>query len=369
MKTLKQIGIMFAVALLVVSGANFFQAEDLSLGAVTSILGTDKLSDSRTVINDNFTDLDTTKMEMSTTTLPLVTTMTGLTTVGTIGTGVWQGTAITVPYGGTGSTTLSANQVLLGAGTSQVGVVAGLGTSGQFLTSAGAGSAPTWQSGAVDTTASYNWTGTNFLVKNFFASSTVANPINLNGLSLSTPSTHGTASTTLVTDGAGVLTWDAGIDKLFFRLQSSLADNTTYETVMSETIPGGTLGTRNGIRAKLYASPFGINNGHTMTIRVTYGTTVLLETAIVNDTGSNLNVGSGFVDILLMADGATNAQTSFTSYQGGFASIARTFYEGGSGSATEDSTGDLTLKVEAKWDNVIGSNRMNSTHVLIEHIR
>jgi len=40
-----------------------------------------------------------------------------LTSVGTIGTGVWNGTAITVPYGGTGLTSLTANYIPYGNGT------------------------------------------------------------------------------------------------------------------------------------------------------------------------------------------------------------------------------------------------------------
>ena len=41
-----------------------------------------------------------------------------LTTVGTIGSGVWQGTVITPTYGGTGLSTLTANSVIIGNGTS-----------------------------------------------------------------------------------------------------------------------------------------------------------------------------------------------------------------------------------------------------------
>jgi hypothetical protein len=54
---------------------------------------------------------------------------------------------VPVSRGGTGNTTLTANRVLLGNGTTAI-AVAGAGTSGQVLTSNGA-SAPTFQ----DTTA------------------------------------------------------------------------------------------------------------------------------------------------------------------------------------------------------------------------
>ena len=56
-------------------------------------------------------------------------------------------TPVTVPLGGTGNTTFTAYSVIL-AGTTATGAfqnVSGVGTTGQILTSTGAGSAPTWQ--------------------------------------------------------------------------------------------------------------------------------------------------------------------------------------------------------------------------------
>ena len=74
-----------------------------------------------------------------------LTTAINLSTVGTIGLGIWNGTAIGVGYGGTGTTSPTSNHVLLGDGSSGLKVVAGKGTTGQLLTSNGTGSAPTWQ--------------------------------------------------------------------------------------------------------------------------------------------------------------------------------------------------------------------------------
>jgi len=70
-----------------------------------------------------------------------------LTSVGTIATGVWNGTAIDVAHGGTGDTSLTAYAVLCGGTTTTnpVQSVAGLGASGQVLTSNGAGALPTFQ--------------------------------------------------------------------------------------------------------------------------------------------------------------------------------------------------------------------------------
>ncbi len=79
-----------------------------------------------------------------------VATLSSLTSIGTIGTGVWQGTAVGVAYGGTGATSATAYAVLCG-GTTSTGAfqsIASVGTSGQVLTSNGAGALPTFQSAA-----------------------------------------------------------------------------------------------------------------------------------------------------------------------------------------------------------------------------
>ena len=133
--------------------------------SVTEISSTDKMKDFPTTYNANLAAINAGKMEISTTTLPLITTLSGLTTagslatVGTIGTGAWAADVIPIAYGGTGSSTLTAYTVLLGNGTSAMDGVVSLGTSDQVLTSNGAGAKPTWQSTAVDETAAYTWTG------------------------------------------------------------------------------------------------------------------------------------------------------------------------------------------------------------------
>ncbi len=77
-----------------------------------------------------------------------VTTLSSLATVGTITSGTWNATPLTVPYGGCGQTSWTAYAVITG-GTTSTGTcqqVSGVGTSGQVLTSNGASALPTWQS-------------------------------------------------------------------------------------------------------------------------------------------------------------------------------------------------------------------------------
>lgn len=69
-----------------------------------------------------------------------------ITSVGTITSGVWNGSPVTVPFGGTGDASFTAYSVIC-AGTTSTGNfqnVVGLGSVGQVLTSAGAGALPTW---------------------------------------------------------------------------------------------------------------------------------------------------------------------------------------------------------------------------------
>ena len=64
---------------------------------------------------------------------------TSATAVGTIATGVWQGTDVGVAYGGTGVSTLAANGVLIGNGASAVAVTATMATKGHVMIGDGSG--------------------------------------------------------------------------------------------------------------------------------------------------------------------------------------------------------------------------------------
>jgi len=91
-----------------------------------------------------------------------------ITTLGTIGAGVWNGTPITVPFGGTGLTTLTTAYGVVCAGTTATGVLqnAGTGAAGQILISNGAGALPTWQNSTTEFTVSVNQVAHGFIVGN-----------------------------------------------------------------------------------------------------------------------------------------------------------------------------------------------------------
>lgn len=92
-------------------------------------------------------------------------TASSLTSVGTIATGVWNGTAVDAAHGGTGQTSLTANNVILGNGTSAVQFVAP-STSGNVLTSNGTTWTSTAPAASIARVASYTGVGSGTGVPN-----------------------------------------------------------------------------------------------------------------------------------------------------------------------------------------------------------
>lgn len=188
---------------------NKIQTEQ-SLGAsLTEISGTDTMSSFPTIYNDNLSALNSAKIEVSTTTLPNITTLSSLTTIGTIGTGVWQGTDVGVAYGGTGASTLGSNLVLLGNGTGAIQTVSA-GSNDQVLTLVAG--VPEWTSTVIDETDNYTWTGQHSWTSGtttFNSASDFNSTVSLDGytsvasLQIASSSTnqYPTASTSIATKG------------------------------------------------------------------------------------------------------------------------------------------------------------------------
>lgn len=84
-----------------------------------------------------------------------VATLASLVSVGTIATGTWEATAVDVPYGGTGLTTITDHGVMIGSGAGAVTPL-GTGTAGQLLTSGGAGADPAWTTATYPATTTIN---------------------------------------------------------------------------------------------------------------------------------------------------------------------------------------------------------------------
>lgn len=119
---------------------------------------------------------------------------TSIITLGTVTTGVWNGTTIAVANGGTGQTTLTTNGILYGNAGSALGITAA-GTTGTILTG-NTGSAPTFQ--ALSGLAATSITGT---------ANQISASASTGAVTLSTPVTFiapgSVASTTSLTAGNG----------------------------------------------------------------------------------------------------------------------------------------------------------------------
>lgn len=212
----------------------------LGAGSITAVTGTTLLSDLDTVLTNNNTYFDERKVDIASSTWPALTTAVNLASVGTLTSGALGSgfTTVVVARGGTGSTTLAANLVLLGNGTGNVSVVNGTGASGQFLTSNGAGAVPSWTTGTVDQTANYAWTGRHTFAAQFGVGTStpstgtvgIQDSLSVSGgittgnftatgtltwgsakVPYTAPGAQGTGGSALVNDGLGNLSWTESI--------------------------------------------------------------------------------------------------------------------------------------------------------------
>ena len=89
-----------------------------------------------------------------------VATLSSLTSIGTIGTGVWQGTAVAAGFGGTGQTTYTKGDLLVTPGSTTISKLA-VGTDGQVLTAdAASTNGVKWAAGGGSSTLTVGTTAT-----------------------------------------------------------------------------------------------------------------------------------------------------------------------------------------------------------------
>lgn len=93
----------------------------------------------------------------------------------------------------------------------------------------------------------HNFAGSATYVKNLNASSTAANPMVLNGISLSTPNTQGASSTVLANNGSGVLTWQAPGTVLCASAGQVAGSVNATTSLATCVVPANTINTTNAI--------------------------------------------------------------------------------------------------------------------------
>ena len=133
---------------------------------------------------------------LSSTTLGSGVTGSSLTSVGTISSGTWNGNVIGLSYGGTGKALTAANGGIVYSDADSFEIL-GAGTSGQVLTSGGAG-APTWTTQSSLTAGTITTTSDNTNAVRYLVFSTTA----------------GAAKTLYVDDTTGVLSYNPSVGTL-----------------------------------------------------------------------------------------------------------------------------------------------------------
>jgi hypothetical protein len=127
--------------------------------------------------------------------------------------------------------------------------------------------------------------------------------------------------------------------------------DTSENTLYTFTLPGGSLGTTNAVRITIPGSLGNGGNGN-ITLRLKLGSTTI---ASLTQTVNNPQSGSTLIVAHIVANGATNAQVgNIADNWVAMVSPAQSS-QIGSGSATEDSTGNLTVTLTAQWASTPGS--------------
>ncbi|HYV95378.1 MAG TPA: hypothetical protein VE978_26630, partial [Chitinophagales bacterium] len=234
-----------------------------------------------------------------------------ITTLGTISSGTWNGTAIGVTHGGTGNISIAIGELLYGSATNTIANLAA-GTSGNFLKSSGAG-APSWSAltnsdvglGNVENTALSTWAGTT----NITTVGTIAT---------------GTWNATTIADG---------------KIASTLSGKTYNALTLSAqavgfTIAGGT--TSKTLTVPLDASVSGTNTGDQATVSGNAGSATL--TAITDDNATAATMYPTWVSTTSgnLAQKVSSTKLSFTPSTGTLTSVAFV------GALTGNVTGNIT---------------------------
>mgnify|MGYP001574539545 CR=1 FL=1 len=272
-------------------------------------------------------------------------------------------TPLLVASGGTSSTTLSSNQILIGNGTSGVNTVAGWGSSGQSLVSNGGVLAPTWQSVSFDTTANYSNTGIwSFAgsathIKNLNASSTVI----IGGQTYVWPTNGQIASTTfLSTDGSGNLSF------IYAPVSILLSDGTTYATsetssttVKTVVISAGSLGTNDVIKIRTHWRKTTVGADQATAANIAFGdgsaTTTITETYDCPTTGC-------FQEATIFARNSASSQRAYGITYGSVTAHSAT-----SSATTYNSANKLYISFQGKVVNA--TDAVGFEGILVERVR
>ena len=157
----------------------------------------------------------------------------------------------------------------------------------------------------------------------------------------------------------------------------TVGNSNTETTLFTTTIAGGTLSTNNAIRFKLWISDMDATGSGNFDLRIKYGSTTMtastmLEEGVLDDTNF-----AGWLEGYLVADGSTSAQKCATTMilnqnnseidEDTTVHLSKVMVSS-SGTAVEDSTGDLSLAVTWEWDDISVNNSITAEFWVVEKI-
>lgn len=153
---------------------------------------------------------------------------------------------------------------------------------------------------------------------------------------------------------------------------ASVAETTLFTT----PVTGGVLGTNDAVRFRIYLSELDTNAADTLTLRFKYGATTV-ATTVVNMTVTGTNA-KGYIDGLLIANGATNAQVASLTINvdkdvstnpvvGATTELTR-IHVSEEGTAAVDSTVVQNLVVTAQFSSNSAQNLMTADYAVVERI-
>lgn len=167
-------------------------------------------------------------------------------------------------------------------------------------------------------------------------------------------------------------------EKITIDLTGATFSTTTAEqTLTSVTVTGGTLGSNNGIHVLIPITNWDcINAGTTgCTFRLKYGSTTVATAQIGENESTGPTGLTGKIEAFLLAGGSTSSQEGslmvniFGIQSTQPSNTTDSIGDVASGTAAEDSTGDLTLSVTAQFAVSSGSNGMTVPHGIFTKIR
>ena len=237
---------------------------------------------------------------------------TAITVLGTVATGVWQGTDVGVAYGGTGVSTFTDGGVLLGSGASAITAMAVL-TAGQMIVGDGSGD-PVAESGATLRTSVGVGTGDSPQFTGLTVSGTGASALDVGGgLNI------GTGDVSLVgTDGKleGPLSSTIIDDLSGANLTTLNASNISSGTLAAARLPAKVTVTSSDADALDVTGGLTIGSGDVALVGVDGKLSGPLSTTIIDDlSGANLttlnasNLSSGTVATARLGSGTASSST------------------------------------------------------------